>query len=195
MNHFETILEFQRLLKEFNFIYRDLESLHKDGEPDNDVEHSYRVAMLAWMVAEEYKIPLDTGKLLRYGLIHDLVEVYAGDVSIYANTSAEEKANKEHESLLKLKEKFPRLETIWEDIEAYEAREDTESRFVYIIDKLEPILLVILSAPNHFKKRGIAYDNFVERKQKKIKDVESAAQVFNQEIMRFVEENRKELFG
>lgn len=195
MTHFETILEFQRLLKEFNLIYRDLESLHKEGEPDNDVEHSYRIAMLAWMVAEEYKIPLDTAKLLRYGLIHDLVEVYAGDVSIYANISAEEKARKEHESLLELKEKFPGLATIWSDVEAYEKREDAESKFVYIIDKLEPILLVILSARDHFKKVGITHEDFVALKQKKIKDLESAAQVFNKEIMRYIEEHKAEFFG
>lgn len=195
MNHFETILEFERLLKDFNLIYRDLESLHNVGDQDNDVEHSYRIAMLAWMVAEEYKIPLDTTKLLRYGLIHDLVEVYAGDVSIYANTSAEEKTRKEHESLLKLKEKFPGLEAIWKDVDAYEKREDAESKFVYIIDKLEPILLVILSARDHFTKRGIAHGDFVERKQKKIKDLESSAQVFNKEIMQYIEEHKAEFFG
>lgn len=194
MNHFETILEFQKLLKEFNGIYRDLESLHKTEEMDNDVEHSYRVAMLAWMVAEEYGLSLDRAKLLRYALVHDLVEVYAGDVSIYANVTSEEKALKEHDSLLKLKDKFPRLQVIWEDIEAYERREDPESKFVYIMDKLEPILVVLLSEPDHFKKRGITHEDFVERKQKKIRGLESEAQIFNEEIMRYIEAHREELF-
>lgn len=195
MQHFETILEFQRLLKEFNLIYRDLESLHKDGEQDNDVEHSYRVAMLAWMVTEEYGFALDREKLLRYALIHDLVEVYAGDVSIYAGVSQEEKLEKEHQSLLALKEKFPRLRAMWDDVEAYERREDEESKFVYIMDKLEPILTVLLSADDHFLKRGISHEDFVELKQKKIRGIESPVQVFNAAIMRYIEEHRKELFG
>ncbi len=122
MTHFETILEFQALLKEFNLIYRDLGSLHIEGESDNDVEHSYRVAMLCWMLKEEYDLPLDTAKLLRYALIHDLVEVYAGDVSIHSEEGHDTKAEKEHQALLDLKKKFPRLSAMRNEIEVYEKK-------------------------------------------------------------------------
>lgn len=194
MKYFKKILEFQKLLKEFNLIYRDLASIHSKHDPDNDVEHSFRVAMLCWMIADEYKLKLDSNKMVKYALIHDLVEVYAGDVSIYANIKQEDKAKAEHNAFLKLKKKFPNLKSIWNDLESYEKKLDDESKFVYIIEKLEPILIVILSEEDHWIKRNINFDQFFVVKQKKIKDIESFAQNFNREIMKYLEKNKVRYF-
>lgn len=194
MKHFQKILEFQKLLKEYNGIYRDVASLHSDKEFDNDVEHSYRVAMLCWMIIDEYKLKLDLNKVLKYALVHDLVEVYAGDVSIYKNYSQEDKEKKEHKSFLKLKKKFPNLKSMWKLLDAYEKRKDEESKFVYIIEKLEPILVVILSENDHWIKRKVKIDDFIDKKQKKIKYIDSFAQKFNEEIMEYLRKNNKKLF-
>lgn len=98
MKHFQKILEFQDLLKKFNHIKRDLGSIVAGKDADNDVEHSYRVAMLCWMIIEEYKLKLDINKVIKYALIHDLVEVFAGDISIYADyiQADKEKMNTSH---------------------------------------------------------------------------------------------------
>ncbi len=196
MKHFQKILEFQALLKQFNKVYRDVSSLHNAKELDNDVEHSYRVAMLAWMIAEEYKLKLDINKIIQYSLIHDLVEVYAGDVSLYKNNSKTQKSKeiKEHKALLKLQKEFPKLKTFWKLIKEYEKKNNNESRFVYIIEKLEPILVVILSEKDHWKKRGVKMQDFIDKKQSKIKSLESFAQNFNKEIMDYLRKNNKKFF-
>ncbi|KKQ35780.1 MAG: Metal dependent phosphohydrolase [Candidatus Nomurabacteria bacterium GW2011_GWB1_37_5] len=196
MKHFKKILEFQKLLKKFNKVYRDVCSLHNRKEPDNDVEHSYRVAMLAWMVAEEYKLKLDINKIIKYALVHDLVEVYAGDVSLYKNNNKRQKNKeiREHQALLKLQKEFPKLRSFWKLIDSYEKRNDEESKFVYIIEKLEPIFLVFLSERDHWKKRNIGITEFVERKQSKIKSIDSFAQKFNKETMEYLRRNHKKFF-
>lgn len=194
MKHFKKILEFQKLLKEFNLIYRDLDSIHLKNNLDNDVEHSFRVAMLCWMIIEEYKLKLDINKVIKYALLHDLVEVYAGDVSIYAKVKSEDKAKREHQALLKLKKNFPKLKSLWKLIEIYEKKNDDESKFVYVVEKLEPILLVILSEEDHWIKRNINFDQFFVVKQKKIKDIDSFAQNFNKEIMDYLKNKKSKYF-
>lgn len=195
MNHFKKILAFQKLLKQFNAITRDVGSLYDSQKYDNDVEHSYRVAMLCWMIIDEYRLSLDMHKVVTYALIHDLVEVYAGDISLYdASVSSEKKKYQEHKSFLKLKKQFPQLKNIWKSLDAYEKRKDNESKFVYIIEKLEPILVVILSEQNHWIKRKVTKDTFFELKQKKIKDIDSFAQIFMKEVLAYLEKNKKKFF-
>ncbi len=194
MKYFKKILSFQKLLKDFNLIYRDLHSIHSKHDPDNDVEHSFRVAMLCWMIADEYKLKLDSNKIVKYALIHDLVEVYAGDVSIYANVKHEDKAKAEHNSFMKLKKKFPNLKSIWRDLENYEDKKDQESKFVYIIEKWEPVLLILLSEDDHWIRRKVNFDKFVELKMKKMNNIDSFAQNFSKDIFNFLDKNKTKFF-
>jgi len=194
MKHLRKILEFQQLMKDFNSVYRDLGSIHKNGQADNDVEHSYRVAMLCWMIAEEYKLKLDLNRVIKYALVHDLVEVYAGDLSIYANYEQKDKEKREHSSFLKLKKKFSNQKEMWKLLGVYEKRKDNESKFVYVIEKLEPIIVVLLSEHDHWIRRNISLDNFLERKQRKIKSIDSFAQNFTKDIFTYLEKNKKKFF-
>jgi putative hydrolase of HD superfamily len=194
MKYFSKILSFQKLLKEYNLIYRDLASIHSKHDPDNDVEHSFRVAMLCWMIVEEYKLKLDVNKVIKYALLHDLVEVYTGDTSIYSDRKHEDKVKAEHISFLKLIKKYPKQKSMWKLIEQYEKKKDEESKFVYIIEKLEPILVVLVSEEDHWLKRNIDFERFLAVKQKKIKDIESFAQNFNKEIMSYLKNKKSKYF-
>jgi len=73
----------------------------------------------------------------------------------------------------------------------YESRENAESRFVYLIEKLEPILLVLSSVPDHWIKRGISFKMFFEKKQEKIKDLKTVAQFLNKDLMKYLEKSKK----
>ncbi len=194
MNHFQKILEFEKLLRKFNQVQRDLEAIDSSKRFDNDVEHSYRVAMLCWMVIDEYKLKLDINKVIKYALIHDLVEVYAGDMSMYKDYSQKDKEKREHQALLKLKKNFPKLRSIWNLIGIYEKRKDEESKFVYVIEKLEPILCCLLSEKDHYIKRGVTLENLIERKQRKIKSIDTFAQNFTKEILDHLKKNKNKFF-
>jgi len=191
MSSVKTLLKFQKLLKKFNLVYRDLESLHQSNGVDNDVEHSYRVAMLCWMLIDEYKLKLDTNKVIRYALLHDIPEVYAGDVSIYKQYSQKVKEQREAKAIKKLIKQFSKQKSLWKDLKAYENKKDAESKFVYLVEKLEPILAVLLSAPNHWTKRNISFEYFLENKQRKIKDLDTIAQFLNKDLMTHLSKQKK----
>ncbi len=194
MSSTKTLLKFELLLKKFNSIYRDLESLHKIGELDNDAEHSYRVAMLCWMLIDEYNLKLDKNKVIRYALVHDLPEAYAGDVSIYANYSQKDKEKKEAHAIKKLQKQFPKQKSLWKDLSEYEKRAGAESKFVYLIEKIETYLVVILSPSKLSVKRKATIEQSIELKQKKIKDLDTVAQFMNKDLMDYLKRHHKKFW-
>lgn len=185
------ILKAEKLLKKFNSIYRDQQSIHHGDKRDNDVEHSYRVAMLCWMIIDEYNLDLDTNKVIRYALVHDLPEIYTGDFSIYTPYSLEMKTKKEAMSIKRMQKEFPKQKTMWKNLYDYEKRKDPESKFVYLVEKLEPILVVMVSEIDHWKNRNLKINEFIPMKQRKIKELDTIAQFLNHDLMRYLHKNKK----
>ena len=122
---------------------------------ENDTEHMYQLAMICRYILEnhpEYDYDLD--KVLKYALVHDMIEVYAGDTIPFSNPEAihihntkhltkETKQQREHDAFIRLKSEFPEISEIRSRIEWYEQKIDKESKFVYAIDKLIPELSII----------------------------------------------------
>ncbi len=134
-----------RLTHRFQQIRRT--NLAADGDRENDAEHSYQLALVAWYLNHLLKLGFDIGKLVSYALMHDLAEVYAGDVDPYYSSQAEinAKEKKEREAIRTLESGFPELAGT---IRQYEDRKDKESKFVYALDKLLVFLnIYILSDP------------------------------------------------
>lgn len=134
----EEILElYSGLIVPFMKVRRDMPFPTESERQETDGEHAFTVSLVAITVAERLDLKLDSGLIARYGLVHDLVEAYAGDVSVRTGGDAyHQKHQKEHESFLKIKEKYSRSAPwIIELIDKYEQQEDEESRFVYGIDK------------------------------------------------------------
>jgi len=195
MSSIKTLLKFESLLKKFNSIYRDLESLHTTKQRDNDIEHSYRVAMLCWMLIDEYNFKLDKNKVIRYALLHDLPEVYAGDTSLYASQAKKAKAKKnETRAIGTLIKKFPKQKSLWKDLQEYEERENAESRFVYMIEKLEPGLVILLAPPGQSIKRKASFEWANKEKQKKIGHIDTVAQLFNKDLTDYLTKNKKKFW-
>ncbi|MDY6898156.1 MAG: HD domain-containing protein [Cyanobacteriota bacterium] len=103
-------------------------------------EHSFCVALLALILADEYSAELDTAKVIRMALIHDLGEIYAGDFTPADNINKNDKYKLEKQSIAKVLEKLPnglKWIALWEE---YEIGESAESQFVKQLDKLEMAL-------------------------------------------------------
>jgi len=107
---------------------------------ESDAEHSYQLAMTVWYLASIKDYGFSIEKLIKYALVHDLVELYAGDTDTYASTSdfAKSKHERELASLARLKSEFPEFSEMTDLIDKYESRSEPEARFVYAIDKLLP---------------------------------------------------------
>lgn len=117
--------------------------LHKGISPKNCesvAEHSFCVALLALLLADEFSCELDSAKAIRMALIHDLGEIYAGDLTPDDKIDKNSKYLLEKESISKVLGKLPnglKWITLWEE---YEKGESAESQFVKQIDKLEMAL-------------------------------------------------------
>src|SRR4051794_16602057 len=78
------LLQFQHVLLQFQAIQRKVHIPPSLEDTENDVEHSYGIAMVGWYLSQ-YFPKLNRDKILRMGLAHDLVEIHAGDTFSYGD--------------------------------------------------------------------------------------------------------------
>jgi putative hydrolases of HD superfamily len=129
---------------------------------ENTAEHSWHLAMFALVLAEHAPEPVDVSRVITMLLIHDLVEIDAGDTFIYAATdpgiaAAQEQAEQaaaDRISLLPI-DQSARLRALWEE---FEAKESADSRFAKTIDRLQPMLLNQVSGGGSWKTHSITAD-------------------------------------
>lgn len=119
---------------------------------ETDGEHTLHLQMLATSYAAEHHPQLDSGKIARYAMVHDFVEVFAGDVNSLTATP-EQLATKGLTEKLAFDRLQRELGAAWPSlmqlVHDYEMLEDSEARFVKLFDKCDP-------AFTHFENRGAA---------------------------------------
>lgn len=188
------VLKTLALLHAFQKVERTVFVLGED-RCENDVEHSYMLAMIAWRIADAIAPYLAREKVLRYALVHDLVEVYAGDTYFYTTqeNSAEEKVKRERAAFEQLRSEYADWPTMIGDIEAYELRVDEEARFVYALDKVMPILSIYLDGGRMWRQKGVTLDMLITKKQDKIALSPEISALFT-ELVALLESNKQELF-
>jgi putative hydrolases of HD superfamily len=100
-------------------------------------EHSFGVAFLCCIIANEHFPDLNLEKIIKTALIHDIPEIYSGDITPNDNKSREYKAKKELVGFEKVFSKFEGYSGYLELWKEYENQSTPEARFVRQIDKLE----------------------------------------------------------
>ncbi|MEK9157427.1 MAG: HD domain-containing protein [Patescibacteria group bacterium] len=162
---------------------------------ENDVEHSYLLAMIAWHVAEMVAPHLSREKVLKYALVHDLVEVYAGDTYFYDTQSDafRDKAAREHAAMKRILEEKMLSEDMCASLVAYEARMDSEAQFVYALDKLIPMMTIYLDGGRIWKTHGVTFENLHRLKREKIVGSPEILKLFD-ELVVLLEKDKQALF-
>lgn len=163
------LLDLQKLLLKFSQIERVVDRRHKDGYVrESDTEHSYNLAMTAWFLAP-YFPHLDKDELIRIGLVHDLVEVHAGDTYIYANKELlDSKPLREAAALKQLEQEWPDFTELTNTINSYENRTSEEAKFIYALDKIMPIFVIYISDGYSWKKNNITIEKMHTVKKDKV---------------------------
>jgi len=142
--HLQDLLRIIALTQKFQSIRRRV-YVRDEGRMESDPEHSFQLAFIAWYLVNKHTLPLDSTKILHYALAHDIVEVHAGDIFFHRTKEEElEKTRKEAEALKLLKKEFPEFPELHATLVAYNARGDAESKFVYALDKLLPVINIYL---------------------------------------------------
>jgi putative hydrolase of HD superfamily len=123
---------------------------------ENDAEHSWHLAMMALVLCEHSNEPIDVSKVIKMVLIHDIVEIDAGDYIVYTHQTKE----KEEEELLAASRIFGILPeeqkdefiTLWKE---FEERKSPEAKFAAAIDRLEPIMQNYYQEADVWRKNNI----------------------------------------
>ncbi|MBP0973693.1 MAG: HD domain-containing protein [Oscillospiraceae bacterium] len=148
---FNSQLAFILELDHLKNIYRRTYVLHEDRR-ENDAEHSFHLAIMACVLAEHARQKVDVLRTVKMVLIHDVVEIDAGDTYCYDTEGYKTKAAREQKAADRLFALLPEDQCreyrgLWEE---FEARETPEAKFANALDRVQPLLL-------NFKKGGISW--------------------------------------
>jgi len=188
----QRILKFQELLHTFAHVIRAARIRGRENH-ENDAEHSFNVAMLAWYAIDTLDLPLDRGLALRYALAHDLVEVYAGDTYFMDDENLKTKPEREKQARLRIAAEFPEFPDLHKAIEGYEKLEDPESRFVKALDKVDPVLTNFAEGGRLWKEMDMPYEGLTQRKREKVANVEVVKQLL-EDIIAEIEPRKGDYF-
>lgn len=163
------LIEMFKLTHRFQHIQR---RLHVTGEErwENDAEHSYQLALIAWYIIQKEQLPLRLDKICMYSLAHDLVEVYAGDTFAHDKDAAvhASKAERERLAAIQLQNEFADFPELHEVIQGYEHLVDEESKLVYALDKILPPTNIYIDGGKTWHELGITYEMIAKAKADKV---------------------------
>ncbi len=135
---------------------------------ENDAEHMYHFALMAMILAEHSDVPVNAFRVLQMILIHDLVEIDAGDVFVYDAQAQVGKREREELAADRVFGLLPadqaqEMRALWEE---FEAEETPEARFAASLDRLQPLLGNYHTGGGAWKEYGIGYSRVIERNSK-----------------------------
>jgi len=127
------------------------------GRRENDAEHAWHMAIMAYVLREYANEDVDIGKVMLMCLIHDIVEIDAGDTYAYDEESlktqkAREDAAKERIFSLLPEDQKKELTALFDEFEAYET---AEARYAHSMDNLQPLILNDSNGGSDWMEHGV----------------------------------------
>ena len=153
------LLEVDKLKQIFRQTY-----LLDETRKENDAEHSWHFAMFAIVLAEYAPAPVDMLKVIKMALVHDLVEIDAGDTFLYDEAGQADKAEREAKAADRIfallpEEQGGELRALWEE---FEAKETPEAKFAGAMDRIQPFLHNCHTCGRAWREHGIAADRVLQ---------------------------------
>lgn len=128
---------------------------------ENSAEHSWHIAVMALVLAEHANADdLDLFRVIRMMLLHDLVEIDAGDTFAYDDQARQDKTEREEAAADRIFQLLPadqaeEFRGLWEE---FEARQTPESRFAAALDRLQPLLHNLYTEGKSWREHGVKKD-------------------------------------
>lgn len=134
---------------------------------ENDTEHSWHLAMMAMLLCEYANEKVDILKTMSMVLIHDIIEIDAGDTYAYDETGNATKQERELKAADRLFHILPEdqakyLRGLWDE---FEASETPEAKFALTLDKIQPLMLNDASGGIAWKANGIHMEQILKRNE------------------------------
>ncbi len=138
------------------------------GRNENDAEHAWHMAIMAYLMKEYANEEVDIAKVMVMCLIHDIVEIDAGDTYAYdeeglKTQKAREDAAKERIFSLLPEDQKQEMIALFDEFEAYSS---PEARFAHSLDNLQPLMLNTSNDGGDWKEHGVTADHVYGRQVK-----------------------------
>lgn len=161
-----------------------------DGKrKENDAEHSWHLALMALLLQEHATKEVDVMKVMTMVLIHDIVEIDAGDTYAYdedghKTKEAREKAAAERIFGLLPSDQGVYLKELWEEFEAYET---PEAKFAHTLDNFQPLMLNDATDGRSWREHVVKKSQVLKRNRKTAEGSEAIMEQICQLVDRHVE--------
>jgi putative hydrolase of HD superfamily len=163
------LLKFTEFTNIFATVKRN--TIHnKDGIAENNAQHSFQLAIIAWFLSDKESLGLNVEKLITYALVHDIMETYSGTSPVYQrNPKAQNNKDfTEEEAINQINKEFKSFRPFLNSLSNYHSQKDEEAKFIYALDKLLPILNIELNNDDFYFKNEVTFEKMVEIKEQKI---------------------------
>jgi putative hydrolase of HD superfamily len=134
---------------------------------ENSAEHSWHIALVATVLAEHAPAGTDLSRVIRMLLVHDIVEIDAGDTFCYDAGAKQDEAERERLAAERIFALLPEdqaqeLRALWEE---FTAAETLDAHFANAVDRLQPLLLNVHSGGGSWRTHSITYEQVIARMQ------------------------------
>ncbi|MEE1442486.1 MAG: HD domain-containing protein [Blautia sp.] len=182
-------MDFLLEVDKLKFIYR--QTYLSNGErKENDAEHSWHLALMAVLLQEYSNEPVDVVKVMTMVLIHDLVEIDAGDTYAYDTAGNQTKREREVKAAQRIfgilpKDQEEAFRALWEEFEAYET---PEAKFAHVCDNMQPFMLNHATGGRSWQEHGVKKSQVLNRNRY----LEDGSKTMKQYFDEIIEEHVKE---
>lgn len=166
-NRLEKQIEFILELDKIKSIVR--QTYLSNGErKENDAEHSWHLALMCFTLAEYANEPIDVLKTMKMVLLHDVIEIDAGDTYAYDTAGNETKRERELEAAKRIfpilpKEQAEEYRSLWDE---FEERKTPEAKFARMLDNVQPVLLNHASGGKSWREHGVKKSQVMGRNER-----------------------------
>ena len=135
---------------------------------ENDAEHAWHMAIMIYLLKEYANEEIDIAKAMMMALIHDIVEIDAGDTYAYDTAGLETQKEREEKAAERIFGMLPEdqkteLKSLFEEFEAYET---PEAKFARAMDNFQPLLLNDSNDGGDWKEHGVCRSQIMGRHKK-----------------------------
>lgn len=173
-NRLEKQFDFCREIDKEKFIRR--QTYLTDGErKENDAEHAWHMALMTILMSEYANEKIDVLKTVTMLLIHDLVEIDAGDTYAYDTEGHKDKRAREEKAADRIFGLLPedqrkKLRDLWEEFEAWET---PEAKFAHTMDCIQPLMLNAATDGKSWLEHGVHLSQVLKRNEKTAEGAET----------------------
>ncbi|MCR4888275.1 MAG: HD domain-containing protein [Ruminococcus sp.] len=176
-------LDFMLELDKMKNLYRQTYVLHEDRK-ENDAEHSWHIAILAFLLAEYSNEPIDVTHVMKMVLLHDVIEIDAGDTYCYDTEGYKSKAEREEKAARRIFGLLPddqrdEFYALWRE---FEDSETADARFAAVLDRIQPLMLNYTKGGISWQEHGIAKEQVLNRNKEYFSSSDKLADVIKSVI-------------